>query len=79
MARHPLSQAQTLLSAERYRLKSEQSLLRDEHRILSKLADVENDYSTSRFYELERVAGEMSDAPLLIDVLADEKLGAQVT
>ena len=76
MARHPLSQAQTLLSAERYRLKSEQSLLRDEHRILSKLADVEADCSTSRFYELERVAGEMSVALLRIHELGEEKLGA---
>ena len=47
MATHPLSQAQTLLSAERYRLKLEQGLLLLERRTLSKLADVEAD-------ELER-------------------------
>ena len=84
MATNQLSQAiasyQTarLLAAECYRLKSAQSLLGDEHRILSKLtlADVEADCSTSRLYELERVAGEMSVALLRIHELGEEKLGA---
>ena len=84
MATHPLSQAQTLLSAERYRLKLEQGLLLLERRTLSKLADVEADEleragtSWNELHiadELERVAGE-PDAPRRIHVLADEKLGA---
>ena len=84
MATHPLSQAQALLSAERYRLKLEQGLLLLERRTLSKLADVEADEleragtSWNELHiadELERVAGE-PDAPRRIHVLADEKLGA---
>ena len=85
MATHPLSQAQTLLSAERYRLKLEQGLLLLERRTLSKLADVEADEleragtSWNELHiadELKRVAGELPGAPRRIHVLADEKLGA---
>ena len=74
MATNPLSQAQTarLLAAECYRLMSAHNLLCDEHRILSKLADVEADwrmskladeqadfkFATARFYELNRIVRE---------------------
>ena len=61
MATNPLSQAQTarLLAAECYRLMSAHNSLCDEHRILSKLADVEaageHRRSTAKFYELSRI------------------------